>query len=229
MDKIFLLGVGAQRSGTTWFADSLKTCTGYAHGMQKGYHAFDTEPHRYAAFPDIDTYFTYWSCLAHANPEYKLFSDICPSYCTMDTYMLSFIQQELKERGFHLKVGFLLRDPILRARSSLLHMINSESYDQETMIKKLRQTSDYASTIMHLDSILPEEDLLYQFYEEMFDESFTQKVRKFLENDSYAPDFSKRLNILPVKTIDWEYDDLSKVYSFVKSRFGRIPTSWKFL
>ena len=229
MDKIFLLGVGAQRSGTTWFADSLKTCTGYAHGMQKGYHAFDTEPHRYAAFPDIDTYFTYWSCLAHANPEYKLFSDICPSYCTMDTYMLSFIQQELKERGFHLKVVFLLRDPILRARSSLLHMINSESYDQETMKKKLRQTSDYASTIMHLDSILPEEDLLYQFYEEMFDESFTQKVRKFLENDSYAPDFSKRLNILPVKTIDWEYDDLSKVYSFVKSRFGRIPTSWKFL
>lgn len=227
LDKIFLLGVGAQRSATTWFADSLKTCTGYAHGMQKGYHAFDTEPHRYAAFPDIDTYFTYWSCLAHANPEYKLFSDICPSYCTMDTYMLSYIQQEFQKRGFHLKVVFLMRDPVTRARSSLLHMMNSESYDKETVKKKLQQTSDYASTIMHLDSILPEEDLLYQFYEEMFDDSFTSKVSTFLDNDSYAPDFSKKLSVSSQNDLDYDYDDLSKVYSFVKSRFGRIPLAWK--
>ena len=227
LDKIFLLGVGAQRSATTWFADSLTSCQGYAYGMQKGYHAFDTEPHRYAAFPDVDTYFTYWSCLAHANPEYKLFSDICPSYCTMDTYMLSYIQQEFQKRGFHLKVVFLMRDPVTRARSSLLHMMNSESYDKETVKKKLQQTSDYASTIIHLDSIIPEEDLLYQFYEEMFDDSFTQKVRKFLRNESYAPDFSKKLSVSSVGQVDYEYDDFAKVYSFVKSRFGRIPSAWK--
>ena len=149
----------------------------------------------------------------------------------MDTYTLSFLQQELKERGFHLKVVFLLRDPITRAQSSLYHMINSHSYDKETVKKKLRQTSDYCSTIISLDSILPEEDILYQFYEEMFDESFTKKVCKFLEDDSYRPDYTKKLSVsrdnYPVGQIDYDYDDLSKVYSFVQSRFGRIPTAWK--
>ena len=145
----------------------------------------------------------------------------------MDTYTLSFLQQELKERGFHLKVVFLMRDPITRFQSSLLHMMNSESYDKETVKKKLRQTSDYASTIIALDSIIPEEDILYQFYEEMFDESFTKKVCKFLEDDSYRPDYTKKLSVSPVGQIDYDYDDLSKVYSFVQSRFGRIPTAWK--
>ena len=146
----------------------------------------------------------------------------------MDTYTLSFLQQELKERGFHLKVVFLLRDPITRAQSSLYHMMNSHSYDKETVKKKLRQTSDYCSTIISLDSVLPEEDILYQFYEEMFDESFTKQVCKFLEDDSYRPDYTKKLS---VSLQSWEVYprlcDLSKVYSFVQSRFGRIPTAWK--
>ena len=146
--------------------------------------------------------------------------------------MLSFIQQELKKRGFHLKVVFLMRDPLTRFQSSLLHMMNSESYDKETVKKKLQQTSDYASTIIALDSIIPEEDILYQFYEEMFDDSFTQKVRKFLENDSYRPDYTKKLSVSSYRQVDvdtllYENDDLSKVYSFVKSRFGRIPADWK--
>ena len=145
----------------------------------------------------------------------------------MDTYTLSFLQQELKERGFHLKVVFFMRDPITRARSSLLHLMNSESYDKEMVEKKLRQTSDYASTIIHLDSILQQEDILYQFYEEMFDESFTHKVSKFLKDASYRPDYTKKLSASPVGQIDYDYDDLSKVYSFVKSRFGRIPADWK--
>ena len=110
-------------------------------------------------------------------------------------------------------------------------MMNSESYDKETVKKKLQQTSDYCSTIITLDSIIPEEDLLYQFYEEMFDESFTSKVAKFLEDDSYRPDYTKKLSVsrdnYPVGQIDYDYDDLSKVYSFVQSRFGRIPTAWK--
>ena len=228
MDKIFLLGVGAQRSGTTWFSDSLNSCSTYAKGLQKAYHVFDTEPHRFAVFgQDVDQYLNYFSSLASSIPSYRIFSDICPSYCTMDTYMLSYIQQEFQKRGFHLKVVFLMRDPVTRARSSLLHMMNSESYDKETVKKKLQQTSDYCSTIITLDSIIPEEDLLYQFYEEMFDDSFTQKVRKFLGNESYAPDFSKKLSVSSVGQVDYEYDDFAKVYSFVKSRFGRIPTAWK--
>mgnify|MGYP006241751635 CR=1 FL=1 len=228
MNKIFLLGVGAQRSGTTWFSDSLNTCSTYAKGLQKAYHVFDTEPHRFAVFgQDVDQYLNYFSTLASSIPSYKIFSDICPSYCTMDTYTLSFLQQELKERGFHLKVVFLMRDPVTRARSSLLHLMNSESYDKEMVKKKLQQTSNYISTITNIDSILRQEDILYQFYEEMFDESFTHKVSKFLEDDSYAPDFSKKLSGSPVGQVDWKYDDLSKVYSFVKSRFGRIPAGWK--
>ena len=229
MDKIFLLGVGAQRSGTTWFSDSLNSCSTYAKGLQKAYHVFDTEPHRFAVFgQDVDQYLNYFSSLASSIPSYRIFSDICPSYCTMDTYTLSFLQQELKERGFHLKVVFLLRDPITRAQSSLYHMMNSHSYDKETVKKKLRQTSDYCSTIISLDSVLPEEDILYKFYEEMFDESFTKKVCKFLEDDSYRPDYTKKLS---VSLQSWEVyprlGDLSKVYSFVQSRFGRIPTAWK--
>ena len=42
MNKLFILGVGSQKSGTTWFADSLLTLKNYVPGYTKEYHVFDT-------------------------------------------------------------------------------------------------------------------------------------------------------------------------------------------
>ena len=41
MSKIFLLGVGAQKSGTTWFYNSLCDTKEFCKGFRKEYHVFD--------------------------------------------------------------------------------------------------------------------------------------------------------------------------------------------
>ena len=42
MTKIFILGVGAQKAGTTWLHSQLSTNNSIDFGFRKEYHVFDT-------------------------------------------------------------------------------------------------------------------------------------------------------------------------------------------
>ena len=53
----FVLGLGAQKTGTTWLSDYLRTAPGFDHGFQKEYHVFDVldlESERLARQPMLD-------------------------------------------------------------------------------------------------------------------------------------------------------------------------------
>lgn len=202
---------------------------------------------------DYKLYFDYFESLALKNPTKTIFSDISPSYCSLSVETLKFIQTEFGKRGFRLKVIFLMRDPINRLKSSILHMISSKTFkdfssgcvDLDIAVVKnynhpiVRQRSDYGLTIKNSDNALKSDDILYQFYEEMFDEKFALKFGEFVGDSSYRPIFSKRRNdskdkyqaMENITLTDSTYEkvriSLSSVYRFVEYRFGRYPDEWK--
>ena len=286
MNKILILGVGSQKSGTTWFADSLNTSKRYAPGYTKEYHAFDTghwflerRDHllcqlskkiadgslaldgssasvgllRSILFSqDYSSYFDYFRSLADANPTKTMFSDITPSYSALSSSTLSFIRGEFCKRGFTVKPVFLMRDPVERAVSSAIQIINSPVFRSSFMhCKSLDEflvgnhfkdffaiRGDYISTVNSLDSAFAGEGVLYEFYEHLFSADFVDKFKVFSGDDSYSPDFSKRVNDSALKkkrfagtSVSSEVrailrDYYSDIYLFVRNRFRDIPLSW---
>ncbi|MCR9134537.1 MAG: sulfotransferase [Alphaproteobacteria bacterium] len=133
----FVLGVGAQKAGTTWLYEYLKVCDGCNLGDLKEYHIWDglLQPR---LFPEHD----YRSSFTQpekgrdlrkklqANPReyvryfrdqvqaYNLTADITPSYCGLSTKDFRQIRRKLRFGGFLPKVVFLMRDPVQRCWSA---------------------------------------------------------------------------------------------------------------
>lgn len=147
-NKIFLLGVGAQKSGTTWLYDYLKSHPNVNLGFAKEYHIFDAlytsnlkirktylqgrinqvvnakqrpkdkDIALLRFLGDTNIYFRYFNNLVTKNPETLLTGDITPSYSALSSEVFDEIKQHLKKMGFTIKVVFLMRDPVARCISA---------------------------------------------------------------------------------------------------------------
>jgi len=96
MTKTFLLGLGAQKSGTTWLHDYLTTLDGVDMGFVKEYHVFDARyqsedrgrkadliarARRFLSKPDVDfaskpRFWTYFSMLADPQNYFNYFTGL---------------------------------------------------------------------------------------------------------------------------------------------------------
>jgi hypothetical protein len=147
-NKIFLLGVGAQKSGTTWLYDYLKNHPNVNLGFAKEYHIFDAlytsnlaikkkylqerinqvlnsnqkptnnEIALLKFLGDTNTYFKYFDHLVTKDPKTLLTGDITPSYSALSSETFEEIKHNLKKMGFMVKVVFLMRDPVERCISA---------------------------------------------------------------------------------------------------------------
>jgi hypothetical protein len=143
MSGTFLLGVGAQKAGTTWLSHYLDQAPNVRRGFTKEYHIWDalTLPtcralridretilakrtwrrprvwHRWWMQRNTEAYFDYFSRLV-ARPG-RLTYDITPSYSGLSLETLSAIRQGFVERGVQPKVVFLVRDPLERCWSAV--------------------------------------------------------------------------------------------------------------
>ena len=135
-NAIFLLGVGAQKAGTSWLHDQLNRRQDANFGFCKEYHVFDAltldafsryRPQspplwrwrtwrRERFFQDPNRYFDYFTRLL-SRPGCRLSGDITPSYACLSADTLQWIGDAFKERSIRTCPVFILRDPIERLLS----------------------------------------------------------------------------------------------------------------
>jgi hypothetical protein len=141
---IFVLGVGAQKAGTTWLHEYLESLPEVDLGFMKEYHVFDqnyvrdTTPARKKRFENyLDSffgsdllslrhkfrrnhkhYFSYFRKLVDSPDQVFITGDITPSYAALPVKVLQYIKSSLEKYGFRVRVVFLMRDPVARCISA---------------------------------------------------------------------------------------------------------------
>lgn len=134
---VFLLGLGAQKCGTTWLHRYLRGSSGFAAGPMKEYHvwngvypgpeplppfdgaaAAEKEALRRQFIAEPERYFDHFAALL-AQPDMRVAADITPAYAALSAEALNRIQSGFATRGIAVKVVFLMRDPVERAWSAL--------------------------------------------------------------------------------------------------------------
>lgn len=144
MQKTFVLGVGAQKAGTSWLRAYLN-CFEFANfGAIKEYHVWDAlysdragrRPVRLSHLQKSDSqkkmkklalqycmqqfsgiYESYFDSLCEN--DVWLTGDITPAYSALDAEVFEKIRLKIERRGFNLKVVFLMRDPVERCWSNV--------------------------------------------------------------------------------------------------------------
>ena len=132
-DATFLLGVGAQKAGTSWLHDQLQRRSDTDFGFLKEYHVFDAlELERFAGFRPKrpsplkwrtwrrarfiarpERYFDYFAARLKP-PRIRLTGDITPSYAGLSAESYQRIQQGFAQRGVKTRAVFIMRDPVER-------------------------------------------------------------------------------------------------------------------
>jgi hypothetical protein len=145
---VFLLGVGAQKAGTSWLHQQLDQRSDADFGFLKEYHIHDaltipklerfrhlnvqlTKPRswlqprswrRQRFFSDTRRYYNYFAWLLRRprrpNRTVCLTGDITPSYAVLSADTFRGIHNQFQQRGIPVRPVFLLRDPIERIISS---------------------------------------------------------------------------------------------------------------
>ncbi|USR41529.1 sulfotransferase [Ectopseudomonas hydrolytica] len=152
MEKVFLLGVGAQKSGTTWLHSYLSGHPQANMGAAKEYHVFDAlhvadegirrkflqrrinqllqgverlKPidRLVAGFlGDTQRYYDYFTALLEQD-AINVTGDITPSYSALPVSALIEIRDEFARRGIRVRVILLMRDPVERCISAVQHVL----------------------------------------------------------------------------------------------------------
>ena len=135
---IFVLGVGAQKAGTTWLYEYIKSDSKSNMGMLKEYHIWDAvlkpelcsnylskNPNsdiakfrlRHQMQFNLNAYENYFNSLI--NNEKLITGDITPSYSVLSMNDFLYIKERIVNAGFNIKVVYLMRDPVQRCWSAM--------------------------------------------------------------------------------------------------------------
>ena len=166
--KFFLLGVGAQKAGTSWLYQQLQKRQDVDFGFLKEYHIHDamhiprlacfrtrgsqwSNPsnwlrlrthRRQRFFKKPDRYYDYFQWLlkrSWPNKQIQLTGDITPSYSALSHEVLTIIKQEFAKRDIIVLPVFIMRDPIERIISSQRMKLRKQKIrSSDAEIKALR-------------------------------------------------------------------------------------------
>ena len=141
--KIFLLGVGAQKCGTTWLESELSGTSWFSNGGIKEFHVFNKLVAQRRNNPakamirrrrkgklDLirlqeamrlspELYFDHFDYLHLREAAVTHVGDITPAYSMLPQSSFELIREGLTARGFTIRVILLMRDPVERAWSQL--------------------------------------------------------------------------------------------------------------
>lgn len=186
-------------------------------------------------YADIENYFDYFQHLARRRAGVHLVGDMTPSYAGLSPEVFASVRQSLEERGFAVKVVFLMRDPVERVWSAV-RMMRRQGLcigDSDTAwVRKLFRTPEfefrtrYDETIRNLEVAFSAQQLHFQFFEALFSAEKTRAITDFLGLRFIEPETTIRSNASP-KTEDLPGDlqreiteFYAPVYEFCAARFG---------
>ena len=182
------VGVGAQRAGTTWWFDLLLSHPQIRppKGRRKEQHFFD----RFGAEPMTDA-----DVAAYAELFRRRRGQICgewtPRYMG-DVWALRLIQRAAPEA----KILILLRDPIERYRSGILHRAQRGAYRRPELIASdAIERGRYGTQMKRVSEIFAPEQVLVLQYERCVQDPVGQYRRTLahLGVDDHVPEDVERL------------------------------------
>ena len=153
---------------------------------------------------DINNYLDYFEWLYIKDEKITTVGDITPFYAAISADGYNIIKKKLEERGFQVKVIFLMRDPIERCWSAyrMEKKINkdtrfkSDADALQTLYKDkwYEYRSRYNKTINNLEKVFDPSDIYYGFYEELFEPSSLNDIKNFLNLSDFEPDVQEVFN-----------------------------------
>jgi hypothetical protein len=155
----FVLGLGAQKAGSSWLHAQLNRRRDADFGFLKEYHIHDARTLPEAGFSNRrmrslikprtwrrqrfiaqpQRYYDYFSSLLR-RPGIQLTGDITPSYSALSIGTLMEIKANFEQRKIRLRPVFLMRDPIERIISSQRMQLRKQNQlNRKTEVEALRQ------------------------------------------------------------------------------------------
>jgi hypothetical protein len=218
----FLLGLGAQKSGTAWLHRYLDSSPQCDPGFRKEYHIWDAvdlpSGHvvrgriekqggpRARLLHDPDAYFDYFAGLLDAD-GIRLTADITPAYADLSVDRLEMIDREFSARGVRVVAVYLMRDPVERAWSAVRMDVRRRGITDpgavEARLRVITPEDHYATrtryeaTIGRADAVFGSDRVWYGFYERLFDLATLSGLCGFLGIDPPTPDFGREVNVSP--------------------------------
>jgi len=253
-DKTFVLGVGAQKAGTSWLFEYLSG-RGDIYMPRKELHFFDAkfgplarrkrrrirqratgakrgknEMLAIKSQGDPGLYRKYFESRIPAH--LKLFGEISPSYALIGEDGF----RAVRELFPNVRVIFLMRDPISRFYSQLRMEIGRRGTTRALKRiagkrrSELLARSRYEQTLQSLDQVFAPSEVLCLFYETLFCRNSIQSLCRFLDVPYAEPDFQKIVNASESETSPVEEDviaELGPTYRYCRERFGPgLPATW---
>ncbi len=191
----------------------------------------------------VDKYLTrlvprsYRSIVRGDQPSCRAFGDVTPAYCMLTAEAF----RAMRAANPRTRFFFVMRDPVDRLWSSERMSYRKGYYDRNAdPIERLKgfwsepqsyMRSDYPRTIEELEKAVPQEDILYLFYEDLFTEESISRLTDFLGID-YIPFSNERVNSgtgegAPLEWKRLAREELATVYDFVNAKFSaEVPAYW---
>lgn len=140
------------------------------------------------------------------------------------------------------RLVFIMQDPVDRFWSAVRHRARADStFDpDEGVLRCLKDPkhlarSDYRSTLSVLDGVVPADQTLAVFYEDLFavdDDSTLRRITSFLGIDFEPGDRHERAyegvsRAMPEAAGAAVLDRLADQYRYAADRFGTVPERWR--
>lgn len=239
-EKVFILGVGAQKSGTTWLHAYIESFSNANMGFAKEYHIWDaicspslaefklkksdikgyntTKFLRYAMQTIPGFYENYFNSLF--NSGVKFTGDITPSYSALSCECFRNLYRKIKSIDAKMKCVFLMRDPVERCWSAarMTQKNAAEKINAEAFLKSYYQNHQYQirtryeNTCKNLLNSFNKDELYFGFYETMFYDDEIQRLSYFLGVPVNYEFRDKYFNASPAKEISSNLRDEIKYF-----------------
>ena len=147
-EKLFLLGLGYQKCGTSWLHSYLQQSANFDGGLTKEYHVWDVrdipmqrhnrvswkqgllgnskQRRRFRMQRHSQSYFEYFDGLYRDGVTVS--ADITPAYSGLDIARLEFIRDRFANMDVTVRAIILIREPIGRIKSAVRFNLDREKY-----------------------------------------------------------------------------------------------------
>ena len=189
-----------------------------------------------------EKYFDYFDRLYAKSSQTILTGDMTPYSCCLPSETFAYAKKKIEQRGFQVKVSFIMRDPFRRAVSQIQAFHKGSGSLEEAVLDKykyakIQNNGSYEKIIPTLESVFAPESIHYEFYEQLFQVASIRKLTDFLEIPYSTPDLDTRANENPEGYYLNISDDVkaqvidfySDTYDYIENKFGKelIDSIWE--
>ena len=208
-------------------------------GKLRDQASFQASLERVKMIYDDNAYFDHFARIVTL--ETKTLCDITPAYSGIGQSGFEYMKEFFATQDVALKVLYIMRDPVERLWSHIRYRVQSDpdkdvlkAWPEMIEDPELMGWTDYRGTVEALDAVLPEQDLLYLFYEDLFSEAALIRLCSFIDAVHVPPDAGQAVNEtelkveLPGDVREQLRAMLAPQYVYCRQRFGgQVPALWQ--